>query len=388
MYGDEWPLRVTGIASAAESEWRIGQQTPERTCEGWLLVYVKSGMVEELCDTHRVLLRAGQILFHQPAELFAMRAVGEVPPEVFRVEFTADGSAMDSFRSCHMRLGNAEKSCLRQLAETVREVFQPVQDACQMPARRAEIPFGGKELQTIYLAQLLYLLARRRQRTRKQSPRARAEQEQAALVESVRLYFAQNIEKPLALDQVCDANGCSRVALQQAFRARTRMGPMEYFSCMKAEQAALLLTQGYGPGETARMLGYGSLAWFSRRFHALTGQTPGAYRRAPHPLVKLAQLLKVEYVLEGLQGHLVDHLVKRLQGFSSYPLGGGIGGDQLRVLPLKLPQFAGQPVEFIVLDLRFILIVVAAGMVIDNLPQLLYAPARLFQVHTVQPAFC
>ena len=76
---------------------------------GWLLVYVKSGMVEELCDTHRVLLRAGQILFHQPAELFAMRAVGEVPPEVFRVEFTADGSAMDSFRSCHMRLGNAEK---------------------------------------------------------------------------------------------------------------------------------------------------------------------------------------------------------------------------------------------------------------------------------------
>ena len=133
MYGDEWPLRVTGIASAAESEWRIGQQTPERTCEGWLLVYVKSGMVEELCDTHRVLLRAGQILFHQPAELFAMRAVGEVPPEVFRVEFTADGSAMDSFRSCHMRLGNAEKSCLRQLAETVREV--PAGAGCLPDAR-------------------------------------------------------------------------------------------------------------------------------------------------------------------------------------------------------------------------------------------------------------
>ena len=70
-------------------------------------------------------------------------------------------------------------------------------------------------------------------------------------MESVRLYFAQNIEKPLTLDQVCDANGCSRVALQQAFRARTRMGPMEYFSCMKAEQAALLLTQGYGPGPYA-----------------------------------------------------------------------------------------------------------------------------------------
>ena len=196
MYGDEWPLRVTGIASAAESEWRIGQQTPERTCEGWLLVYVKSGMVEELCDTHRVLLRAGQILFHQPAELFAMRAVGEVPPEVFRVEFTADGSAMDSFRSCHMRLGNAEKSCLRQLAETVREVFQPVQDACQMPARRAEIPVWRQRAANHLSGTAAVPVgpAAGNAPAKQRPPCARAEQEQAALVESVRLYFAQNIE--------------------------------------------------------------------------------------------------------------------------------------------------------------------------------------------------
>ena len=304
MYGDEWPLRVTGIASAAESEWRIGQQTPERTCEGWLLVYVKSGMVEELCDTHRVLLRAGQILFHQPAELFAMRAVGEVPPEVFRVEFTADGSAMDSFRSCHMRLGNAEKSCLRQLAETVREVFQPVQDACQMPARRAEIPFGGKELQTIYLAQLLYLLARRRQRTRKQSPRARAEQEQAALVESVRLYFAQNIEKPLALDQVCDANGCSRVALQQAFRARTRMGPMEYFSCMKAEQA--------DPGVRPRRNGPYAGVWLPGMVQQAVPRPdrPNAWRLPPRPAPAASvRTVKVTTKLHIKHGNIYFHIV-------------------------------------------------------------------------------
>ena len=284
MYGEEWPLRVTGVVSAAESEWRIGQQTPERVCSGWLLVYVKSGIVEELCDTRRVVLRSGQVLFHQPEELTAMRAVGEVPPEVFRIEFLAEGNAMDLFRSCHLRLGNAEKSCLRQLAEAAHEVFLPVQDSCQMPGRRADIPFGARELQMAYLTQLLYLLARRMQRTRKQSPRARAEQEQAALVEAVRLYFAENIEKPLALEQVCTQNGCSRIALQQAFRTRTHMGPMEYFSCMKVEQAAQLLAQGYAPGEAARMLGYGSLAWFSRRFHALTGKTPGAYRRAPYPL--------------------------------------------------------------------------------------------------------
>ena len=40
----------------------------------------------------------------------------------------------------------------------------------------------------------------------------------------------------------------------------------------------------------------------------------GVRRRAPHPLVKLAQLLKVEYVLEGLQGHPMDHLLEGVQG--------------------------------------------------------------------------
>lgn len=281
---EEWPIRVTEVRSAAESEWRTGQQTPERVSEGWQLVYIKSGAVEELCDTRRVVVRAGQILFHQPEELFSMRAVGEVPPEILRAEFTAAGTGMDLFRSCRMRLNSAEKSCLRQFGDTAREVFAPAQTPCQMPAARPEAPFGARELQVLYLDQLLYLLARRMQRPRRLSPRARAEQEQTALVEAVRLYFAQNIEKPLDVDAVCAANGCSRLALQQAFRARAHMGAMEYFSRMKAEQAGALLAQGYGPGAVARMLGYGSAAWFSRRFRALTGQTPGAYRRSPTPL--------------------------------------------------------------------------------------------------------
>ena len=258
MYGDEWPLRVTGIASAAESEWRIGQQTPERTCEGWLLVYVKAVWWKSCAIPTGCCCVPGRFCSTSPQSCLpcAQWAKFRRRCSAWNLPRTAVRWILSAAAIC----GSATpKSCLRQLAEMVREVFQPVQDACQMPARRAEIPFGGKELQTIYLAQLLYLLARRRQRTRKQSPRARAEQEQAALVESVRLYFAQNIEKPLALDQVCDANGCSRVALQQAFRARTRMGPMEYFSCMKAEQAALLLTQGTAPAK--RPVCWGMAPW-------------------------------------------------------------------------------------------------------------------------------
>ena len=274
---EAFPLRVQELVQGVFAEWRTSDTLPETECEDWQLVYVKEGVIEERCDERRVVLRQGGVLLHQPAETAAMRVLGELPPEVLRLDFRCGGAAMDRFRDRVFHADPTEQVALRMLCHAVELTFQdglPRQDA----------PFGALQETVVYLEAALLLLGRRAGRARKPSARALRERRHTALVGQARLYFAQNLEREVALQEVCDACGCTRQQLQQAFRARTRMGPMEYFSCMKAEQAALLLTQGYGPGETARMLGYGSLAWFSRRFHALTGQTPGAYRRAPHPL--------------------------------------------------------------------------------------------------------
>ena len=65
---------------------------------------------------------------------------------------------------------------------------------------------------------------------------------------------------------------------------------------------------------------------------------------ALHPLVELAQLVVVKYVLEGLQGHLVDHLLEGLQRLSTDSLGRRIWSNKLRVGPLQLLQ----PAELVV----------------------------------------
>ena len=80
MNSAEWPIRVESVTAAALTEWRTGDQLEPNRAGGWQLVYVRSGIVEEFCDDRRVPLRAGHILFHQPEETHAMRAVGEVPP--------------------------------------------------------------------------------------------------------------------------------------------------------------------------------------------------------------------------------------------------------------------------------------------------------------------
>ena len=282
------PQLHTGIIlRASASEWRIGERLPAHTCEQWQLVFVLDGMVEETTDGRPLRLRAGRVLFHQPSESYTMQAVGDVPPEVLRVEFEAAGNILDAFRGCMTRAAPPESAALRQLAAAVREGWQVEADGVRLPepVHRPEPPLGCVRLQQLYLEQALWLMARRLLRGgRRPSPRVRAEQNQNALVEAARLYMAEHIETTVPLSELCRAAGCGRAALQAAFRARTGHTPREYNARLRAEHAGALLAQGYTPGEVARMLGYSSPAYFSQRFRALTGRTPTAYRRDPTPL--------------------------------------------------------------------------------------------------------
>ena len=113
-------LRVGEILLAAAAEWRTGATMAERVCEGWQLVYVLDGTVEESTDGKPQLLRTGRFLFHQPLERAAMRAVGEVPPEVLRLEFEADGTLLEQFRRRSAPAAAAGGNCLRRMAGAVR----------------------------------------------------------------------------------------------------------------------------------------------------------------------------------------------------------------------------------------------------------------------------
>lgn len=280
-------LRIGAVLHAGVSEWRLGATLAPRISEGWQLVYVLDGVVEELTDGRSQHLRRGRLLLHQPAETCSMQAVGHIPPEVLRVEFEADGDLLDTFRSRLIVASPEERNALRLLTEAVREGWQSIEDGVRLPdpLRRPDAPLGADRLQQLYIEQVLWLAARRlRHEGRKLSPRAQAEQRQNDLVQGARLYLAQHMEQDPTLAEVCRAVGCSRTVLQQAFAERTGYTLREYFSRMKAERAAGLLAQGYSPGEVAQRMGYSSAAYFSQRFRALTGQTPTAYRRNPKPL--------------------------------------------------------------------------------------------------------
>ena len=273
-----FPLRVEQVSAAAFNEWRVGDSLPDALCDTWQLVYLFSGMAEEHCDGRSVTLRAGQLLIHQPGDTCGMRAVGEVPPEVLRLDFVCGGIAMDDLCGQILRTDLCDRLSLQYVLRSVRETFSPAAPG-HAAERRTDAPFGAMQMLCLYLELLLVHLVRARRRTRRPTAHARLEREQQMLVDSVQYYFAHNLDRELTVEQVCRDNSCTRARLQKAFRARLHRGPMEVFATMKMERARGLLAAGCTPGETAASLGFSDSAYFSRCFRRAYGMTPRDYRR-------------------------------------------------------------------------------------------------------------
>lgn len=284
MDGSErFPLPVEQVIEAGCEEWRVGETMPERLSEGWQMVYLFSGMVEEHGDRRVTTLRAGQLLFHRPGETVSMRAVGELPPEVLRVGFVCSGAALDELYGRALRIDLAERLRIRQITAFVRDLFSPPEKPGELPRRKAEPPFGAEQALCACLGLLLIQLVRNRRRTRRLSTRARQERDQQALVDYVRAYFSKNLTRELTIAQVCEDCGVSRARLQKAFRTRLHRGAMETFSLMKMERAKELLAAGCTPGEASRRLGFADSAYFSRCFRRAEGMSPREYCRKLHP---------------------------------------------------------------------------------------------------------
>ncbi len=97
----------------------------------------------------------------------------------------------------------------------------------------------------------------------------------AAAVERLQTHLAE----PLDLGALAQACGVSSSQLERDFRALFGVSPGRYLAILRID-AALALLAGEAPiAEIALTCGYTDQSAFSRRFKAIVGLSPGAYRR-------------------------------------------------------------------------------------------------------------
>ncbi|MFK7850895.1 MAG: helix-turn-helix domain-containing protein [Akkermansiaceae bacterium] len=107
--------------------------------------------------------------------------------------------------------------------------------------------------------------------------RARYFQELEPAVRYLETHFSETVE----MNDVAARVPCSRTQLNRRFQALLHMTPTQFLIAQRIQTARrLLATTDREVAEVATSVGFYDQSHFTRRFRAVTGQTPAAYRRS------------------------------------------------------------------------------------------------------------
>lgn len=89
----------------------------------WEFICVDRGDVGIIADHTFMLLKKGDIVFHQPNEFHAVKATGVTAPNLVVISFECHDSAMDFFRKQVLKIDDLERSLLANIIAEARDCF-------------------------------------------------------------------------------------------------------------------------------------------------------------------------------------------------------------------------------------------------------------------------
>ncbi|HZT41702.1 MAG TPA: AraC family transcriptional regulator [Chthonomonadaceae bacterium] len=99
----------------------------------------------------------------------------------------------------------------------------------------------------------------------------------------VEAYLLSHYHRPLTLQDIARAVGCSRAHLCRRFHEATGQTPFQCLKALRMEAAKRLLRSEVPIGRVAEMVGFDDPLYFSRVFSSHIGESPRTYRSRFHP---------------------------------------------------------------------------------------------------------
>jgi len=100
------------------------------------------------------------------------------------------------------------------------------------------------------------------------------------MVLRIKRYIRKRISDPITLDDLASEAGLSRFYFARAFRTEAGMSPMSFLRRLRVEGRADVILRTPMPLKSiATQVGFADEFHFSRVFHQVTGQAPGAFRK-------------------------------------------------------------------------------------------------------------
>ena len=248
----------------------------------WEIVYVDSGAVEIMRDNKRVILKQGEILFHQPNEFHTIKSYNS-SPDVFVISFASKSSAMSYFANYNATLDKTLQPFISSIiSEAENTYIMPKNDiTLKKLITKDNAPIGGEQMIKTYLEQLLIILARDIFGKKDVVIFPSKESMETYIISEIKKYIKSKVTQKLKIEDICRHFGYSKTYLSQLFKTQCSISLINYYNKEKIEYSKKLIReQHFNMTQISDMLSFDNPQYFARVFKRVTGLTPSEYAKS------------------------------------------------------------------------------------------------------------
>ena len=249
-----------GYYPCAEGHFRKRQQPISE----YVLIYCMEGEGWFKLEEHIYNVRENQFFILPPNHAHSYGADKDSPWTIYWIHFTGPHAAIYSENSQEpMNIRPAINSRISERQHVFEEIFSTLERSTNLESLRY-----ASSLLHYYLASMRYLRL-----YRPEAPTS------PSLIDAVKHYMQENIEKRLTLEQIAHYTGYSPSHFSSLFRKATGESPLAYLNRLKIEHACLLLkTTDMRINQICHKVGISDNYYFSRLFKQYQGISPKQYR--------------------------------------------------------------------------------------------------------------
>ena len=249
-----------GYYPCAEGHFRKRQQPISE----YVLIYCMEGEGWFKLEEQIYNVRENQFFILPPNHAHSYGADKDSPWTIYWIHFTGPHAAIYSENSQEpMNIRPAINSRISERQHVFEEIFSTLERSTNLESLRY-----ASSLLHYYLASMRYLRL-----YRPEAPTS------PSLIDAVKHYMQENIEKRLTLEQIAHYTGYSPSHFSSLFRKATGESPLAYLNRLKIEHACLLLkTTDMRINQICHKVGISDNYYFSRLFKQYQGISPKQYR--------------------------------------------------------------------------------------------------------------
>ncbi len=278
-------IQVTNVLSVYRFESLKPGAPYDEQYPFWQVTFLLSGEATYTTQGQDYPFRTGEVVFRRAERVSRISFASDKPIRLAIISFTCEAVAMDALPAAPVKLYGEERATLLDLIQTGLRICEPVRAGSPMRGfvLKPDTPPAVLEFVGVSLERFLIMVHCRMNGITLLTDETEKSNRHTGLSETadaVRRYLEERVCERIRIDTLAREFGLSQTALMKLYKREFGLSVLEDFTRMKMNYAKKrIVRSGLNFTQIAEELGYASVGYFSRVFHAHEGVTPTEFSR-------------------------------------------------------------------------------------------------------------